>query len=152
MNPKEDNENFPPAAFKGQFSDDFESEMMLQKLFGQQTNQSRESIVRETERELLAISTPPVNIRDIPLADRARFDQESVTVPDEIKAYLANAEFPLTEDEIGMLQDKMETHHRVQHPSYIVLMPDFARTGKNHVYIEELEAFRTGFEYNHENP
>jgi hypothetical protein len=150
MNPNEDNENFPPAKFKGQFSDDFESEMMLQKLFGQKTNQSRASTLRDIERELLKTSTPPVNIRDIPLADRARFDQEYVTVPDEIKTYLANAEFPLTEDEINMLQDKMETHHRVESPSYIVLMPDFARTGKNHVYIDELEAFRTGFEYNHQ--
>jgi hypothetical protein len=68
-----------------------------------------------------------------------------------VEAYLAATTFPLTENEIDALQTRMETHHGVVPPSYIVLMPDFAAEGKNHVYIEELEKHRTGFVYRHES-
>jgi hypothetical protein len=148
MNPND--ENFPPAKFKGQFSDDFDSEMMLQKLFGQKTNQSRDSIVRETERELLEIGSPPVDLRAIPESERSSHDDCHVTIPDDIARYLESAEFPLSPDEVNALEDKINAHHSVKPPSFIIMEPSFVHTGKTYTHIKELEKISTGFVYRHQ--
>jgi hypothetical protein len=149
MNPNEDNENFPPAKFKGQFSDDFESEMMLQKLFGQKTNQSPEAFAREIEIDILATSSPPVDLRAIPESERSSHDDCHVTIPDDIARYLDNAEFPLSPDEVNALEDKINAHHSVKPPSFIIMEPSFVHTGKTYTHIEELGKIRTGFVYRH---
>jgi hypothetical protein len=130
---------------------DADSEILLSQILGIGNNQSRASRLRETERELLQIATPPCDLKSIPESDRHKHDEDYVTTPQDIQDYLIATSFPLSENEIEALQTKMETHHGVVYPSYIVLMPDFAATGKNHVYIEDLEKYRTGFVYSHES-
>lgn len=130
---------------------DADSEIMLQKILGIGNNQSKASTLREIEREQLQSATPPCDLKSIPESERHKHDEDHVTVPKDVEGYLAATSFPLSENEIEALQTKMETHHGVVSPSYIVLMPDFATTGKNHVYIEDLEKYRTGFVYRHES-
>ncbi len=146
MNPDEDH---PPTEFKGQFSDDFESEMILQQLFGQKTNQSPEAVAREIEMDILAISSPPVDLRAIPESERSTYDDCDVTIPDDMVHYLEIAEFPLSPDEVNALEDKINAYHSPKPPSFITMEPSFSNSGKTYTHIEELGKIRTGFVYKH---
>jgi len=146
MTPEED---YTPTEFKGQFSDDFESEMLLQKLLGQKTNQSREAIAREIEKDILAISSPPLDLRAIPESERSTHDDCDVTIPEDISRYLEIAEFPLSPDEVNALEDKINAYHSPKPPSFIIMEPSFVHTGKTYAYSEELGKIRTGFVYRH---
>lgn len=149
MSPNEDNENFPPVKFKGQFSDDFESEMILQQLFGKKTNQSPESVAREIEADILKISSPPVDLRAIPESERSTHDDCDVTIPEDISRYLESAEFPLSPDEVNALEDKINAYHSPKPPSFIIMEPSFVHSGKTYTYSEDLGKIRTGFIYRH---
>ena len=147
MNP---NEDYPPTEFKGQFSDDFDSELTLQQIFGQKTNQSRESTAREIEKDILTISSPPVDLRATPESERSTHDDCDVTIPEDISRYLEIAEFPLSPDEVNALEDKINAYHSPKPPSFIIMEPGFVHSGKTYTYIEELGKIRTGFIYRHQ--
>jgi ribosomal protein L37AE/L43A len=115
----------------------------------EKTNQTPEASVRDIEREIIASAIPPKNLIEIPVEQRADCDQFSVVVPGDIQNYLNNAEYPLSADEVNMLEDRIMAHHNVEDPACIALCPSFAKSGKAWRFLPEVGKYETGFIYLH---
>jgi len=113
------------------------------------TNYTVASIDRDHEQKLIEIGFKPVDLSKIPIAEHYRFDHLSVTIPNHIATYLANCEFPLTQEEINMLEVEMEKHHGVQSPCFIDMTSPLIETGKSYQFLPEAEQFHSGFLYIH---
>lgn len=114
-----------------------------------QTNRTAAAAVRDNERKLIAAGVKPVDLSQIPNAERGRYHYLSVTVPNSIASYLENCEFPLSQNEVNMLEIEMEKHHKAEDPCYIQMTATFRETGKRYEFLPECEEFDSGFIYLH---
>ena len=143
------NDDHAPNQFRGEFSDNFETELVAQRLFGNKSNRSHESRIREIELEELREAKPPTNILSIPESQRKQYEEACVVVPDFVQQRLSEFTFPMTADEVAEVEDMMMEYHQVAAPAWISINQNFKKTGKTWRYVPELESRLTPFNYFH---
>ena len=125
-----------------------ETKDLLKVLFGDVDKD--ENYTLKYEQETIARAIPPVDIQSIPLEERHEYCGADLTVPEHVKAHLAKCVFPLSPDEIGIIENMMEEHHQVKPPHCIFM--EFGITGKVYTYLPEVANYLTGFTYTHKHP
>jgi hypothetical protein len=115
--------------------------------FPEETNQKPEARKRDWERRVIKDADLPVDISRIPKDQREKHAHSSVTIPEEIQNYLDIASYPLTTDEVHMLEIKMEEYHDVQEPAWISIEPALRLTGKTWQFLPDVAKYETGFTY-----
>jgi len=126
----------------------------IYKLMGDpqaRTNKSRERIALEIEQETLRAGEKAVNLSLIPQDQHHLYDLKNVTVPPDVLAFLAECEYPLSKDEVHMIEKRMDRFHNIAKTSLIGMSLSVQQTGKPNVQLPQLisEGIETGFEYYH---
>ena len=141
--------NYAPNQFRGEFSDNFEMELLAQQIFGNKTNRTHESFIRELELEELHDALPAVDISSIPEGQRPQYDEACVIVPEFIQHRLSKLTYPISSEVAAELEDLMMQYHKVTSPGWISIDENFKKTGKTWRYVPELENLHTPFCYQH---
>jgi hypothetical protein len=115
-----------------------------------ESNRTPDSIIRDSELEIVKIAYPPVDLSKIPQEEHSKYNSLAVVIPEKIKAYLAECVFPLSKDEIQMIEIQMDKYHNIAPPSGIGMSLDMQQTGKTWSFIQEKEKYDTGFTYYYE--
>jgi hypothetical protein len=126
----------------------------MYKLMGDpqaRTNKSRERIALEIEEETLKAGEKAVNLSLIPQDQHHLYDLKNVTVPPDVLAILAECEYPLSKEEVHMIEKKMDRFHNIAKTSAIGMSLAMQQTGKPNIQLPQLisEGIATGFEYYH---
>jgi hypothetical protein len=127
-------------------------EDMLAMIGCGESNRTPESAVRENERRLIAAGVKPIDLRSVPIEERPKYNYLPVVVPDHIARFLSDSEFPLSQEEINMLEIEIEKYHNVIDPNYIYMTHEYRETGRRYTFLQEAENFNSGFIYQHDSP
>jgi hypothetical protein len=126
----------------------------LLKLIGDpnaKTNKTVDRVALENEYEILKAGKKAVELSLIPQDQHHLYNEREVTVPPDVLAFLAECEYPLSEDEVQMIEKKMDRVHNLATPHQIGMSPRMQQLGVPYEFLSQLasEGILTGFSYYH---
>jgi hypothetical protein len=68
--------------------------------------------------EILKAGEKAIDLSLIPKDQHHLYNEREVTVPPDVLAFLAECEYPLSEDEIHMIEKKMDRAHNLAAPNF----------------------------------
>lgn len=118
-----------------------------------ETNKSPARIEIENEQYLLDCGVKAVDLSLVPQDQHHLYDQREVALPKEVSDYLLECRYPLSGDEIHMIEEKMNRSHNVAAPNGISMCLWVQQTGKPRCNLPRLvsEGIVTGFQYLHKS-
>ena len=126
----------------------------LLKLIGDpnaKTNKTVDRVALENEYEILKAGEKAIDLSLIPQDQHHLYNEREVTGPPDVLAFLAECEYPLSEDEIHMIEKKMDRVHNLAAPHQIGMSQRMQQLGVPYEFLSQLasEGILTGFSYYH---
>lgn len=127
------------------------AEAVIEKLFPEwRGNKTSMDILRETERGKLKATHPIVDLRNISKEEHHRYANCAVVLPPGMEEALKLMTFPLTPEQVNLIEDQANEYHGIEPPHAILILPDFAERGKCWFFEPALEPTQTGLVYIHD--